>query len=420
MAWKPSIVLGSADRSSVLSLRSSLRSSTSRILISVLVFYVAAFFYCKYTYNRDPTSFFFDPIQGYARRYSLEREVQALAFIDAANASSSSFKRQPIPSLCIGIATIARSNKQYVRSTIGSLLEGLSEDQRSEIHLSVLIAHTDPYVHPIFQEPWLKSVSNEVLEYLVSDDEMSRLKLWEDEHHYRNKSMFDYAYLLEKCRRTDALWVAMIEDDVLAMERWYERAMAALEAIKNETDPFSYLYLRMFYTENLFGWNSEEWVRYLGVSMFFLSLMATFLFGSRACSGRLQRHLSTFTIVVLCCIALPAFITLYFMAGRISMHPLKPGIHKMPKYGCCSQGFIFSSEIVPRVIERAHQAFDEDLYVDMMLERWADAENLTRYALVPSLLQHVGAKSSKGWGYNEGAETTWNFGFEQHVPLVHD
>lgn len=420
MAWKPSIILGSADCLSVLSSRNSVRSSTFRILIGLLIFYVLAFCYCKYAYNHDPTSFFFDPIQGYARLYSLEREGQALAFIDAANVSSSPFKRQPIPSLCIGIATIARSGKQYVQSTIGSLLEGLSEDQRSEINLSVLIAHTDPYVHPIFQEPWLKSVSNEVLEYHVSDDEMTRLRLWEDEHHYRNKSMFDYAYLLEKCRHTDARWVAMIEDDVLAMEGWYGRAMAALETIKNETDPSNYLYLRMFYTENLFGWNSEEWPRYLGVSVLLLALMGTFLLGIRACSGRLQRHLSNVTIVVLCCIALPAFITLYFMAGKVSMQPLKPGIHKMPKYGCCSQGFIFPSEIVPRVIERAHQAFDEDLYVDMMLEKWADAEGLTRYALVPSLLQHIGTKSSKGWGYNEGAKTTWNFGFEQHVPLAHD
>lgn len=50
------------------------------------------------------------------------------------------------------------------------------------------------------------------------------------------------------------------------------------------------------------------------------------------------------------------------------MQPLSPGVHEMPKFGCCSQGFIFPRQIVPRVIERTHRAMNEDLYMDMMLE----------------------------------------------------
>lgn len=39
----------------------------------------------------------------------------------------------------------------------------------------------------------------------------------------------------------------------------------------------------------------------------------------------------------------------------------------------------------------------------MLLGRWADAEHLRRFMSVLKLLQHVGEKNSKGWGY-EGSE----------------
>ncbi|KAL8763579.1 MAG: hypothetical protein Q9184_000652 [Pyrenodesmia sp. 2 TL-2023] len=86
----------------------------------------------------------------------------------------------------------------------------------------------------------------------------------------------------------------------------------------------------------------------------------------------------------------------------------------MNRFGYCSQGFMFPRSIVLPLVERTKKAMDEDYYVDMLLERWADAEDLRRYVLVPSLLQHVGRKSSKGWGYDQSASTTWNFGFEDH------
>ena len=86
----------------------------------------------------------------------------------------------------------------------------------------------------------------------------------------------------------------------------------------------------------------------------------------------------------------------------------------MPKFGCCSQGFIFPSTIVSKVIERTKKAMFEDYYVDMLLERFADAEELARFAHFPSLLQHVGLKSSKGYGFDSHAGEIWNFGFEMY------
>ena len=88
----------------------------------------------------------------------------------------------------------------------------------------------------------------------------------------------------------------------------------------------------------------------------------------------------------------------------------------MSRFGCCSQGFIFPQAIVPEIIERTDQAMNEDLYIDMLLERYAEKASLPRFAQIPSLLQHVGSKSSKGGGYDEHAGEIFNFGFEQKPP----
>ncbi|KAL8995729.1 MAG: hypothetical protein Q9169_004587 [Polycauliona sp. 2 TL-2023] len=151
-----------------------------------------------YAYRRDPTSFFFDRTTGYQRVYSLKRESQADAFIEAVNRSGGSPSIQPGPSICLGIATIARAKEQYIPRTVGSLLEGLTQDQRSSIHLAIFFAQTDPSQHPVYNDPWLRSVANEILQYEASFDTMARLRWFEDNHQFWNKSMFDYEYLLNK------------------------------------------------------------------------------------------------------------------------------------------------------------------------------------------------------------------------------
>lgn len=75
---------------------------------------------------------------------------------------------QSSPSICLGVATIARTKEQYIRRAIGSLLEGLTNDQRGSIH-SAVFAQTDRSQHPIYNEPWLKYVANEILQYDVSN-----------------------------------------------------------------------------------------------------------------------------------------------------------------------------------------------------------------------------------------------------------
>lgn len=416
---KPRIVLGVLDgHEPAISCSNIARSSTLILLLTSAVLWTLFYQYCRFASSRDPTSYFFNHDSGYERRYSLHREHAAYTFIESANTSSHALiKSSTDPFICLGIATIARSSsQQYVRGTVGSLLEGLTPEERKSIYLMPFVANTDPEDHPIFHEPWLAHLSDRILEYDVSEDDLAKLRRFGEGHHFRNKSMYDYGYLLEKCYDTGASWVAMIEDDVLARSGWYPDAQRALRRLQTSSAKGHLLYLRMFYTEALLGWNSEEWARYLGWSFVSLLVLLSILLAARIRSKRINRLLPNLNVAILCFVCLPAFVSLYFMAGRITMQPPAPGIHEMNRFGCCSQGFIFPRIIVPRLIERTKKAMDEDYYVDMLLERWADAEELRRFVLVPSLLQHVGRKSSKGWGYDESASTTWNFGFEDHSP----
>ncbi len=199
----------------------------------------------------------------------------------------------------------------------------------------------------------------------------------------------------------------------LAACRWYPRALAALKDVEKRMEQRpgeDWLYLRMFYTESLFGWNSEEWLTYLLWSLALFIVFILSLAGSRMKSAWLQRNLSSSTIIVLSCVCLPCLIILHFLAGRVSMWPLSRGVHEMPKFGCCSQGYIFPREIVPRVLERTQ--VEEKGLVDMVIEELADDEDYMRWAIVPSLLQHIGQKSSKSFGFDKSAETLGNFGFE--------
>ncbi|MCJ1435430.1 hypothetical protein MMC27_004803 [Xylographa pallens] len=414
---KPAIILGRPIPYLTFALQYILATPKALACVLFVLFYLVAITYCRFNYFRDPTSAFFDPISGYNKIYSLTREQQAASYIEDANALAQAHTPSAEPKLCLGVATVSRPDKQYIRSTIGSLLDGLSVDERRAVHFILFIAHTDQHVHPIYGEKWSEKLPDTLLSYDVNHTEFLKIAKWEAEKDYRAKGLYDYSYLLQKCYDTGASYVAMVEGDVLAVDGWYPRAMAAAEQVEDESpwdgENSSWLYIRMFYTEAYLGWNSEEWPKYLGWSFLAFLLISVSLIGARACSPSLQRNMSNVSLVVISLVCLPACILLYFFAGKISMQPLTPGVHRMDNFGCCSQGFIFARHTVPLVINRIqHHTMD---YIDMLMEAVADGEGLARWVVVPSLLQHIGGQSSKGDEIADSrAKMIWNFGFETY------
>lgn len=400
------------------------RSPGAVSLIAFLFIYLALVRYCTYAFYRDPTSAFFDPIQGYERKYSLQRQQEANSFIHNANRSDFATIKPNNVKMCVGIATVGRDEEQYVLSTIGSLLDGLATQEREEIFFVILIAHTAPHVHPIYGEQWLTNVVDKVLLYDVSHKQTTDLMDWEKNKDYRKKAIFDYTYVLQRCHDTGAQWIAMIEDDTLAVKGWYKNAIEALETA-NEQYPSTYeddwLYMRLFFTEEFLGWNSEEWPRYLAGSVGVTGMATMVLLLLRLFA--LEKAITNILIAVICLICTPACILLYFLAGRLSMQPLSPGMYQMPKFGCCAQGLVFSNQMAPKVIARLAQK--REGFVDEIVEAWANEANLVRWVVIPSLLQHIGGHSSKGDDYGgkskydrSVAEKIWNFGFEMYDDRV--
>lgn len=185
------------------------------------------------------------------------------------------------------------------------------------------------------------------------------------------------------------------------------------------------LYLRLFYTEEFFGWNSEDWPVYLFYSVLAVCLVACICLGIRQSQPRLKHRLPNETILVLSGICTPLLIGLFFAAGRVTMMPTPQGVIQMPRFGCCSQAFVFPQSRLPDLMDLYR---DKQIgYVDMITEEYANANHEVRWATVPSVMQHAGRKSSKSASGDPNVplrhkskselsdvEKLWNFGFEQN------
>jgi len=82
---------------------------------------------------------------------------------------------------------------------LARLLEPLSDQERSEIYLAILIAHTAPQTHPIYNEPWLIALADKVMLYDVPQRASRSVAEWERTKDYVHKAIFDYTYVMQKC-----------------------------------------------------------------------------------------------------------------------------------------------------------------------------------------------------------------------------
>lgn len=204
-------------------------------LLTFSVAYCAVILFCRSAYYRDPTSVFFQPEVAYRAPYTSIRRRRADYFID--QVAIKTFRRiaySPAPNLCLGIKTVTREGARYFRTTVGSLLEGLNDNERQEIIFIALIAQVNPELHPASQERWLYNVADKILEYPESDVDRIR-KMEADPGLFRGKELFDHVHLLKACAETGAPYVLMAEDDVVASDGWYQKTKDALKAAEIQT-----------------------------------------------------------------------------------------------------------------------------------------------------------------------------------------
>jgi hypothetical protein len=99
------------------------------------------------------------------------------------------------------------------------------------------------------------------------------------------------------------------------------------------------------------------------------------------------------------------------------MLPLPVGVNEMPQFGCCSQSLVFPQSRAGDLIEWYESK--KIGFVDTLTEEMADRNHELRWALTPSVMQHIGRKSSKEDDFEKDskhhmivAEKLWNFAFE--------
>jgi hypothetical protein len=370
----------------------------------------------------DPTSIYFRPSRGYAPRYSAIRRDQAEAYItaydhapyDIYHASDDEKKRK----LCVGIPSIKRDGIQYLPATVGSLLEGLTREEREEIYFIIFIPHSEPGMHPSYSEEWLSGLADEVLTYDFGFDRMQYIRNMEQVGGRAiEKAAFDYSYLLNKCAEQFTPYVAIFEDDTIAMDGWYHRTMAAVheaeqQAALRRSKP-DFLYLRLFYTEEFLGWNKQQWKSYLWRAICFTLVPTALLVFVRVFQPRtkLSVTLTTPRAFLMLYAGMAALILFYFSLGRATVHPMSRGVHEMSRFGCCSQSFVFPNLRAQQLV--AYFKERRVGYTDVLIEDFANERDDLRFAVTPSLVQHMGRESSKSTKDRTSAEKIWSFAFEK-------
>ncbi|KAL4864793.1 hypothetical protein BDV12DRAFT_175641 [Aspergillus spectabilis] len=398
----------------------------SRIFLSSLFIWLLIYSYCRVQFWRDPHSAFFQDRHVYDLDYSLVREHEAWHFILQHNSAINPpdyhyTKSEPrpgsTPTVCVAMVTVRRDADTYFEASVGSLLEGLDDRERRALYLSVLFADTNPRVHPSWGQKWVDRVIDLAETYDVSEGQLQHLRELERERNFYEKGVFDYIYALQTCQKVNASYTIIFEDDIILATGWFAKTLKSVADLArlDLNQPIPWLYLRLFYTETALGWsNSDTAYRNMPLIIMILVLSASSSLVVLRRSRFQRLHLDFLSIMVISLICVPAFTALVYMVGKYNLMPLR-GVVEMNKSGCCTQGLVFPSERMGGLIEflsaRRHGQ------TDSLIEEYADQSQLTRYALAPPQLQHVGLKSSRD-NLDVNTRSTWAFWFETNDPAT--
>lgn len=158
-----------------------LGTAAGHVLICAALVWIVAYIYCHQRYWRDPDSWFYSENGVYDFHYSQLRQNLAAEYIAQHNGTTSIVENdpeKPDPVLCIGVVTVKRKrNIDYLNGTIGSMLAGLTEEERSAISVQLVFADPDPSRHPEYNQTWLDVVDS-WSPYNVSDEQFEQILRW--------------------------------------------------------------------------------------------------------------------------------------------------------------------------------------------------------------------------------------------------
>lgn len=226
----------------------------------------------------------------------------------------------------------------------------------------------------------------------MSEEDYKLLSILEREPTNEFKGIIDYVTALKHCYdSTTAPYIAVFEDDIIVAETWLVRVKKAVLDIKTqmEGEERGWLGMRLFNQEASSGWNSRrvgsnnEFRISLGISAVFLAALIAY----RRKSHTIRKHLDNWTLAVICLIAIPGIVVMFFQSGRASVMPQRAGV-RQEELGSWTKGMVFPREAVPGLIGYLKQR--EVGRHDFVVRDYARHQKLAKFSLYPTQLQHVG------------------------------
>ena len=291
-------------------------------------------------------------------------------------------------------------------------MDRLTAAERADLNLKVFFASAEPELHPSWNQPWLRSAIDEIYTYadVLSPDSLKHMHTLEKsgQDGMLEKSVTDYAIALRHCYDvTTSPYIAIFEDDILLADGWLVRSILGLKDVEREMArqgrAGEWLSMRLFNQERSIGWlsrkvggNNEHWI-----SLAISSVLGVFLLVIRRHSYRTRARLDNWSVAVICFIAVPSFVVLFFQCGKASLLPPSAGVKQEP-FGCCAQGMIFPRAQIPGLIaflqSRATDrplsdafAYKEEVgKYDMLTRDYSRGTGLARWSLYPVQIQHLG------------------------------
>lgn len=222
--------------------------------------------------------------------------------------------------------------------------------------------------------------------------DFNKLIQLETDKEFFTKAAYDFRNAIHHCYNTSsAPYIALLEGDILFAEGWFARTKLAIQdilkrtAVKNE----KWQDLRLFNDEKGIGFDSRSVLGnnapliILGVStILFLLLQAARMYSTTG-----KNLFSTAFVFVICCVTVPLLVILFFQSGKSSLLAPAPGI-TVQNWGCCSQALVMPREtaigLAGLVVNQAGGP------PDMSMNDYANRNGLTRFALNPVQVQHIG------------------------------
>lgn len=169
-----------------------LKTRAGCVLICGIIAFLTAYLFCKQAFWRDPDSWFYSEDGVYEFKYSRQRQAVAHEFIKEANSTLHTPKHGSAelePVICVAVETVKRKKSiDYLNGTIGSMLAGLTPEERSLLSVQILFLDASPEIHSHWNATWLNTVDN-WSSYNLSSEKIEELRHWRESQQLQRKTM---------------------------------------------------------------------------------------------------------------------------------------------------------------------------------------------------------------------------------------